>query len=293
VGLINYRMSAGGGLSQQAPRLVVSRYSESTEMSITRPPLQIIRHSLSLPRMSTFETAAGVTNDADPRAVALYAWNARVSAAFLVPLHICEVVIRNAASEALEHVYGPRWPWQIGFEQSLPNPRTGYNPQRDLQNTRSRVTTTGKAIPELKFVFWQKLFTSRHDHRLWDTYLRQVFPNTVGSTTVSDLRESIYDDLEQVRTLRNRIAHHEPVFARNLQDDLSKITSLIEYRAKETAKWMIANQQVKSIMMEPRIEPPFLKIATEAYYLWRAREEGHGSAEGDWHLAEARLLGLA
>jgi hypothetical protein len=261
-------------------------------MSISRS-LATIRQTLSLTRMSTFETAAGITGNDDPRALALYAWNARVSAALLAPLHICEVVIRNAASEAIEQVYGPRWPWQIGFEQSLPTPRTGYNPQRDLQNVRSRVLTTGKVIPELKFVFWQKLFTSRHDQRLWDTYLRQVLPNVAPTKTVAQLREEVYDDLEQIRTLRNRIAHHEPVFARNLQDDLEKIVALIEYRAMETAKWMMANQQASRILLEPRTGPFASEIAGEAYYLWRARDEGSGSAEEDWLYAEARLLGLA
>jgi hypothetical protein len=261
-------------------------------MSISKS-LATIRQTLSLTRMSTFETAAGITGNDDPRALALYAWNARVSAALLAPLHICEVVVRNAASEAVEQVYGPRWPWQIGFEQSLPSPRTGYNPQRDLQNVRSRVPTTGKVIPELKFVFWQKLFTSRHDQRLWNTYLRQVLPNVAPTKTVAQLREGVYNDLEQIRTLRNRIAHHEPVFARNLQDDLGKIVALIEYRANETAKWMMANQQASAILLEPRTGPLASEIAEEAYYLWHARDDGAGSADEDWLLAEARLLGLA
>jgi hypothetical protein len=261
-------------------------------MSISKS-LATIRQTLSLTRMSTFETAAGITGNDDPRALALYAWNARVSAALLAPLHICEVVVRNAASEAVEQVYGPRWPWQIGFEQSLPSPRTGYNPQRDLQNVRSRVLTTGKVIPELKFVFWQKLFTSRHDQRLWDTYLRQVLPNVAPTKTVAQLREGVYNDLEQIRTLRNRIAHHEPVFARNLQDDLGKIVALIEYRANETAKWMMANQQASAILLEPRTGPLASEIAEEAYYLWHARDDGAGSADEDWLYAEARLLGLA
>ena len=190
-------------------------------------------------------------------------------------------------------MYGPRWPWQIGFEQSLPNPRTGYNPKRDLQNARSRVTTTGKAIPELKFVFWQRLFTSRHDQRLWVPYLRLVLPNLVLSKTVAQLREEVYDDLEQIRALRNRIAHHEPVFARNLVDDLRKIVALIGYRAKETANWMMSNQQATAILAEPRIGPSTSTIAVEAYFLWRSRSGEYGSAEGDWLSAEARLLGLA
>jgi hypothetical protein len=251
-----------------------------------------VRWTLSIPRMSTFEAAAGVSSDSDPSALALYSWNARVSAALVAPLHICEVVIRNAAAEAIEQVYGPRWPWQIGFEQSLPSPRAGYNPQRDLQNARSRAATTGKVIPELKFVFWQKLFTSRHDQRLWDPYLRQVLPNAAPGKTVAELRERIYDDLEEVRALRNRIAHHEPVFARNLEEDLRRIVGLIECRARETATWMMANQQASTIMLEPRTGPSDSEIAAEAWQLWVSRGVA-GSAEQDWLLAEARLLGLA
>jgi len=44
------------------------------------------------PRQAPWETRS--------RALALYAWNAEVSAALLAPLHICEVVMRNAAAEA-------------------------------------------------------------------------------------------------------------------------------------------------------------------------------------------------
>ncbi|MCL2659733.1 MAG: hypothetical protein FWD64_04355 [Acidobacteriaceae bacterium] len=214
--------------------------------------------------MSTFDRAAGVTGPNDPKPLALYVWNARVSAAFLVPLHICEVVIRNAASEAIARLYGLRWPWQAGFVRSLSNPPVGYNPQKDLLNARSQFTTTGKVIPELKTVFWQKLFTRRHDQRLWNPYLRDVLPNLPSARTVAGLRQDIYDDLEQIRTLRNRIAHHEPVFTRNLQDDLQKITGLIEYRAKETANWMMANQQVSAILLESRTGPDAPTIAAKA-----------------------------
>ena len=126
--------------------------------------------------MSTYQTASGASNPDDEAALKLYAWNARVSGEFMAPLHLCEVVVRNAASEAIEIVYGPLWPWSPGFEQSLPT-QNGYNPRRDLQSARRGMNTAGKVIPELKFVFWQKLFTSRYDGRLWTPYLRQVLPH--------------------------------------------------------------------------------------------------------------------
>ncbi|WP_246183114.1 hypothetical protein [Mycolicibacterium grossiae] len=39
----------------------------------------------------------------------------------------------------------------------------------------------GKVIPELKFVFWENLFTRRHDGRLWNRHLRTVLPNLDAS----------------------------------------------------------------------------------------------------------------
>jgi len=195
--------------------------------------------------MATYEQAIVAETDYIPvAALELYDWNAQVSGAFMAPLHICEVVMRNAVSDALTAVYGPRWPWSPVFEASLPAPRGGYNPRRDLQRNRAAHPTTGKVIPELKFVFWQKMFTSRHDGRLWSPHLMRVLPNLDPTKTVARLRGEIYDDLEHVRLLRNRIAHHEPIFKRQLRDDLDKVTELIRFRCATTATWMMGAQWV-------------------------------------------------
>jgi len=194
-----------------------------------------VKAALSHARMATFEKAAAVSAPDDLSALVLYAWNAEVSGVLLTPLHVCEVVIRNAVSDALEAVYGQLWPWSVTFEQSLPDPSQGYNPRKDLRSARNGKTTTGKVIPELKFVFWQKMFTRRYDVRLWHPHLRRVFPHGDASLAVPALRQSIYGDLERLRALRNRIAHHEPIFARALADDLKTIIDLVTLRCTVTA----------------------------------------------------------
>ncbi|MGA3081866.1 MAG: hypothetical protein ABSD44_10845 [Terracidiphilus sp.] len=218
-------------------------------MSI-KETIRAVRNALSAARMATYDAAAGVTGNEDPAALKLYAWNAQVSAALLAPLHICEVVIRNSVADSLEIVYGTRWPWSSVFELSLPAPGIGYSPRKDLQSVRRHQNSTGKVIPELKFVFWQKMFTSRHDLRLWDAHLMSVLPGLDPAKTVGQLRHEIYDNLEEIRKLRNRIAHHEPIFARNLSDDLQGIVDLIELRCKVTAAWMISNQQASKIIAQ-------------------------------------------
>jgi len=124
----------------------------------------------------------------------------------------------------------------------------GYSPRRDLQSARRAAQTTGKVIPELKFVFWQKMFTGRYDTRIWDQHLRRVLPNLDPGKPVATLRQAIYGDLERVRLLRNRIAHHEPIFARALADDYQTVLMLVAYRCTVTAAWMGSNQTATAII---------------------------------------------
>lgn len=219
-------------------------------MSISTPEsdaAQAIKATLSTPRIETYEAA---TSD-DPTlssALALYAWNAQVSAALLAPLHICEVSIRNAISDAIAAAHGPQWPWSAGFVRSLPNPVVGYNARSDLLSSRINKTTTGQVIADLKFVFWQTMVTSRFDARLWTYHLRKVLPYADDTKTTAQIRALVYSELEQIRKLRNRIAHHEPIFQRNLATDFQKIHDLIAARCLITAAWMLQNQGAQALI---------------------------------------------
>ncbi|MFE3105222.1 hypothetical protein [Nocardia tengchongensis] len=196
---------------------------------------------LSAARSSTYIRAAGGDK---AKAMELYGWNARVSAAFMLPSHFAEVATRNAVAEALESVYGSNWPWDRTFEESVPAPAgKNYNPRRDLQQTRSKQPTTGKVIAELKFAFWQAMFTARHDVRVWNHQILTLFPHSSGMTA-SQLRGKIYVDLEAVRKLRNRVAHHEPIFTRNLSSDLKRMLQLVELRSAPTHTWLRAMEEV-------------------------------------------------
>ncbi len=206
--------------------------------------VQAIAQSLSRPRFSTYERAVVAVGDPGEAALALYEWNAQISGAFMAPLHICEIVSRNAVSDALTALSSPNWPWSPAFERSLHSARGGYDPRGDLVACRTRASTTGKVIPELKFVFWQNMFTGRHDKRVWDVHLRRVLPNLGSGKTVAQLRREIYEDLDHVRVLRNRIAHHEPIFRRNLAADLATISALVRSRCVLTADWMMRFQRV-------------------------------------------------
>ncbi|ABQ71643.1 protein of unknown function DUF1526 (plasmid) [Rhizorhabdus wittichii RW1] len=110
---------------------------------------------ISGPRFATY---LRVTNNDVDHALALYQWNLEISAAFIVPLQVCEVAARNGVVEAIKKVHGPNWPWSNGFIRSLPVPKKAYhyNPQNNLRDVAARQPTTGKVVAELNFAFWER-----------------------------------------------------------------------------------------------------------------------------------------
>lgn len=241
--------SAGGGSqSPLVPRRLRTSYSRTVPTAKTPNPAELER-VVSEPR---FETYLLASSHQVRDALELYRWNAEVSAALMLPAHFAEVSARNAVSEVLTIVYGPDWPWVDAFRFSLPSPRQPhFNPRQELEKVRSRELTTGKVIAELKFRFWESTFTSRQDGRLWTPHLLAAFPGAPDGSDAARLRNQIREDLEAIRALRNRLAHHEPIFARPLRDDLRRMLDLIDLRSQQIGNWVRSMETATQLVTHP------------------------------------------
>lgn len=213
----------------------------------TPDELRELPEAISGPRFATYLQACG--ND-HVRALTLYHWNLEISAAFLVPLQICEVAVRNGVVEAIEGVHGPNWPWSNGFLRSLPVPRNGrhYNPEVNLRSLAAALPTVGKIVAELNFAFWEKVFTKGQDERLWRPHLRAAFPGVPAGLEVPLARAQAHQALRDVRKFRNRIAHHEPIFARDLTADYDRLRTLVEWRRPAVAGWVDKAERVRGLI---------------------------------------------
>lgn len=202
-------------------------------MALSPQQITAITTTISPARMGTYLSATGF--GAGATALDIYVWNALVSGAFFSTLHVCEIVVRNAISHALELKYGSNWPWDARFERTLSKWYKG-----ELQSARKGIPvgSTGKVIAELKFGFWCKLFTAGQDQHIWNAYLHTVFPYIPFPLTVPTARKMLYDDMEALRGFRNRIAHHEPIFAYPLTQHQTRIQRLIKFRCGETEDWL-------------------------------------------------------
>lgn len=203
-------------------------------MTFTHDEIHSLPNVLSAPRFATY---LAEKNGDKERALALYQWNMELSSAFIVPLQIGEVSVRNSIVRAIEMTYGENWPWEKSFQISLKNPPKGYSPRRNIIDL-CRLPTTGKIVAELKFVFWEKMFTRGHDAVIWNSYFRTVFPNADSTKDIQILRKEGYESLYKIRDLRNRIAHHEPIFRRNIQEEYDRIKNIISWTDLTASSWL-------------------------------------------------------
>ena len=213
----------------------------------TPDELRELPEAISGPRFATYLQACA--ND-PAAALALYQWNLEVSSAFLAPLQICEVAVRNGVVEAIELVHGPTWPWSNGFIRSLPVPRKAnhYNPANNLRAVAASFPTVGKVVAELNFAFWEKVFTVGQDQRLWVPHFHGVFPGAPAGLSPPLARAHAHQELALIRKFRNRIAHHEPIFARNLGADYARLRELIEWRRPAVAGWVDKIERVTTLL---------------------------------------------
>lgn len=192
-------------------------------------------------------------------AIRLYRWNAHMAGALMMPIHLCEVAVRSAAAQTLSTVYGPTWPLDTNFKLSLRDNRrrngppgspsskpVKYSAVDDLDRTVQKFSRgdpnlwtdqqTESVVADLNLVFWVKLFAANHDHRLWLPHLTAVFPH-LPTNNATQWRKDISQRLDQLRLLRNLVAHHERIYNRALSDDIASIRTLIGYRSCHLLEW--------------------------------------------------------
>jgi hypothetical protein len=205
--------------------------------------------SIGVDRLAGYVASAGGDTVA---ALDLYLWNTSVSAASFEDLSLLEVALRNACHEQLRTWHasqGQVTPWYF---------MTGLEPRHmaDIAQARQRVQqgrneeTEGRVVSELMLGFWRLLHAKVYEHTLWRDVLRFAYPHQ----PVAD-RARIYDRLDHINTLRNRIAHHEPVHRSTIGRtglDLAAIHAelldVVGWIDKDLHTWLLAESRVPALL---------------------------------------------
>ena len=203
---------------------------------LTHPDAEEFRKFLSPPR---FDKYLEFSKRDLEEALRLYKLNLDISVAFQIPLHFCEIAIRNAVAETLHIAHGRNWPWEPGVISSFDD--KSRNSLAKAVGNKVKGKSIGSVIAKLSFGFWEHMFTE--DHRgLWLYRICNAFPNLPDNEKPDELRKILKNEIEKVRILRNKIAHHERIIESTQKfkpkADLDRIFKLVYWRSSPAREWL-------------------------------------------------------
>lgn len=219
-----------------------------------RRPGEWVEEWLSPARFAVYLAAA----DSDRGlALALYEWNAQISAALLHDLGHLEVALRNAYDRALSDAWPgpPHWTLAGHVVFAPLNRRRGRRlvdvNERPRENLRVAVVNaggpqakSGKVVAELMFGFWRYLSSAAHEKSLWVPALHLAFPPG------TDRAAHVDGPVGRMHMLRNRVAHHEPVLGVDLRGRFDDLRGLAARLSEELGEHVEATSQVPGLLLE-------------------------------------------
>ena len=196
---------------------------------------------MSSKRMERYLTACG----GDTRkAMTLYRYNIQISQEMFTIVSCFEVALRNAIDRKLTDNLGENWlrdsilPDGVFTEPILRKTRDIIAfAHRKL--TQSHSYSHPKLLAEMEFGIWKYMF-SPIQYRVTGRNLLAIFPNKPRSSREMQYNQTyIFNELDKVNSLRNRIAHHETIcFATNTSTIDTSYVINIYSKIKTLFSWM-------------------------------------------------------
>jgi Abi-like protein len=202
-------------------------------------------------------------------AIRLYERNTELSEALYGVVQGLEVTLRNAIHNALTVQFG-RADWYEICQLQDSERNTIDDAKRQILE-RPAIVSPGRIVAELNFSFWVRLFAHNYEQSLWLKSLYRIFPIKVR-------RKQVHDRLVHLKTLRNRIAHHERIiYKRDLEKDYADLMETIGWISPHVRNWIqqtncFQERFARRIPKKPEVSP--IEIALPSPPAVEAPKEG-------------------
>lgn len=152
-------------------------------------------------------------NDTPEMVLAKYHRNIMLSEAMVPMLHYFEILLRNRVDKVIRKYYGENW--------LLKNPSILKISDKDINKVSeiiSKIKREGRSevshdtiLAQMTFGFWCAFFHKKYDPVLWHRKhaLKDVFPYLPKHKRT---RAYVEHKILKIKVIRNRIAHHEPIW---------------------------------------------------------------------------------
>lgn len=194
---------------------------------------------ISTTRMSRYLNAC---NGNKRKAMKLYRENLKLSQQLFTIISCFEIALRNSIDKELTHALGKDWLRDAVLPGGIFDNHSTERSKKTISKAYSGLSTSYthfKLIAEMEFGIWKYMF-SNPQFRATGQCLLNIFPHKPTSSASCQYNHSyIFKELDGINRLRNRIAHHEPIYFKPSSDEVNLTYVNLQYdRIKKLLKWM-------------------------------------------------------
>jgi hypothetical protein len=190
--------------------------------------------TISKPRLSKYlQEAEGNEREA----LLLYHWNSQLAQALYLPLQSWEIALRNKLNSFLCWKFNSKWPYDARARRTLTKSENEKLEKTIRHQTQDRkgAPTTDQIVADLAAGFWVALLGRSYDVPFsWRYNLPgRIFRNDQAITRADALKMC-----DRLLDLRNRVAHHEPIFHLPLPDRRADLETMLNGLCAGTHAYM-------------------------------------------------------
>lgn len=151
------------------------------------------------------------------KAMTLYRYNLQLSQEMFSVISCFEVALRNAIDRHMRFHFGNDWLRDFILPNGIFQTNVNFiGSAKIIENAYQKLISDHtyshtRLLTTMEFGVWKYMFSTLQYRATGQTLLR-IFPNKQRSTPQLQINQAyIYNELDKVNKLRNRIAHHETI----------------------------------------------------------------------------------
>lgn len=194
-------------------------------------------------------------------ATGLYFWDMHVSSSLLPSISFTEVILRNAMNEAICNFFAtdPEEGWielvDDGIDLTDRDRETVSGEYARMSRRLRRAPTGNEFVGKSTLGIWVMLLdrgdsgpgrgSLNYHTQIWGRYLNEAFPlygRSREDRVRGRARVALLERVRQFSVIRNRVAHHNPMFRKDVPRTVENMAQILAYIDGEASTHLLDNE---------------------------------------------------
>jgi len=176
-----------------------------------------------------------------------------------------EIALGNSLNATIAEAFDNPWWLDANPPILKPQEQESVKKAKEELARQRKPLEVGRVVAELSLGFWTSLLDARYEQLLWPRLLQPTFLHMPRHART---RKNLSSRFNQIRHLRNRVFHHEPIWRRDLDRQHTEILEAVGWISpslRDTIRIVDRFSEVYTLGSNPHRERLFRFLRESGY----------------------------